>query len=541
MTMDGDTLQIGPATSELDIVNGVQPTEGFTATLVHKDGTSEDVTATTTFTIDSLGSFAGPTLTLTAPGKAHVFGNYSDTVGTAEVIGRMKTTRVDPSLPSNAGDLFGGPDDPTRAPTIVYPPIGTVMPRNVGDFEVHWTDTAGNDIFEVSLHSTYVDTYVYVPISSPADFTAFTPTEWSSTVSTDSVVTFQVRGVSSANPTTVGSSQVQQVALSNEDMLGGLYYWASTAASGVYGIFRHDMSKPGQPAEQYMTTAQSPSGRCVACHVLSRDGTKMAITLDGGGGQSTFIDVASSALQPIANNWNFGTFTADGNRFFSVEGGSMVLRNYADQSVVATVPAPGFVSHPDVSADGLQLVYVLEPSQQADWSFTSGQIVVQSFDPVSVTFGTPRVLVSDTNNNYYPSWSPDGQWVLFNKAVDGGSSYNDASTSLWVVKADGSSPPIELAAANTTTGLTNSWGRWAPFAQSFGANNEPMYWVTVSSKRAFGVRLAAGQPQIWMTPFFPQRAIAGKDPSVPMFRLPFQDIDSNNHIAQWTEKVVVTQ
>ncbi|MFH2006499.1 MAG: hypothetical protein ABI333_07940 [bacterium] len=30
-------------------------------------------------------------------------------------------------------------------------------------------------------------------------------------------------------------------------------------------------------------------------------------------------------------------------------------------------------------------------------------------------------------------------------------------------------------------------------------------------------------------------------PSAPAFRLPFQEIDSNNHIAQWTEVVVPVQ
>jgi hypothetical protein len=44
-----------------------------------------------------------------------------------------------------------------------------------------------------------------------------------------------------------------------------------------------------------------------------------------------------------------------------------------------------------------------------------------------------------------------------------------------------------------------------------------------------------------MTPFFPNQATSSVDPSNVAFRLPFQNIDSNNHIAQWTEKVVVTQ
>jgi hypothetical protein len=66
-----------------------------------------------------------------------------------------------------------------------------------------------------------------------------------------------------------------------------------------------------------------------------------------------------------------------------------------------------------------------------------------------------------------------------------------------------------------------------------------MYWITVSSTRDFGVRLVnTRRPQLWMTPFFPARANTQVDPSSKSFRLPFQNIDGNNHIAQWTEQIV---
>lgn len=544
---DGDTITVSPATSDLQIVNGIPGTEPFSATLVHPDGSKEDITAGTTFGIDNFGSFTGNTLSMTGGGKATVYAAYGEATGTAEVIGHLQITRVDGSLGSDVPSMFGaGSDDPSRVPAIVYPPVNTIMPRNIGDFEVHWTDASNNDVWEVSLHTAYSDVYVYVPASAPANFTAFQPAEWAQAVGAEDSVDFQVRGMSSAAPGLIGSAPLQTVQLSNEDMNGGLYYWSSHATDmSAYGIFRHDMSKPGQPAEEFMTTDQT-SGRCVACHVLSKDGTKMAITYDGGGGAATFIDVASATPQASTGAWNFGAFVPDGTEFFSVENGAMVLRNYTDQSVIATVPtlAGATASQPDVASNG-SLLYVVTndggawPNGQADWSLLGGQIVVQSFDQTSNTFGTPTVLVADGNNNYYPSWSPDGQWVLFNKATDGGTSYNDASTELWVVKADGSQPPVRLANADAAANATNSWGRWAPFAQTFGANDEPMFWVTVSSKRDFGVRLVGlGQPQIWMSPFFPDRAAAGMDPTVPMFRLPFQDINHNNHIAQWTQQIV---
>jgi hypothetical protein len=307
----------------------------------------------------------------------------------------------------------------------------------------------------------------------------------------------------------------------------------------VYGIYRHDMSKPGEPAEEFMTTNQT-AGRCVACHVLSRDGTKMAITYDGGNGAATMVDVGTATAQTNTSAWNFGTFTPDGAQFLSVENGGLVVRNYADMAQMAVMPTGSAVSHPDLSVDGTKLVYVHPGVTGSDWQFQVGSIFARSYDPTTMQFGAEQQLVADGANNYYPSWSPDGQWILFNK--NSAYSYNDPNASLWVVKADGSAPPIELAAANHSPGLTNSWGRWAPFPQTYGATGEPMFWITVSSKRDFGVRLVGtARPQIWMTPFFPDRAAQGNDPSAKAFRLPFQNLESSNHIAQWTERVVVIQ
>src|SRR6185369_1176184 len=108
------------------------------------------------------------------------------------------------------------------------------------------------------------DVRVYVPGNNgvPAagaypSWTAFQTNEWNAAVSQEGAVEYQVRGLASTNPVSVGSAPAQNVKLSNEQMEGGLYYWAAGASDGVYGIFRHDMTKPGQPAEQYLTTAQT--------------------------------------------------------------------------------------------------------------------------------------------------------------------------------------------------------------------------------------------------------------------------------------------
>jgi hypothetical protein len=537
---DGETLTLDPAASELWIRNGVAATEAFTATLG-----SRDVTDEVSFSIDTgYGDFTGNLLTLRSGGKAQVTASIASTTAVAEVVGRVDDTRIDPSLPQDAADWFDhAADDPSRAPTVVYPSPDVVMPRNLGDFEAHWTD-AKNDVFEVSLETDYTRVRVIAPGGNGSvahgSWLALLPAEWDDAVGHEMSVQLVVRGVSRVNPTTMGTAPPRRIDLGNEAMLGGVYYWAATAASGPAGIFRHDMSKPGQPAEPFMTTQQT-AGRCVACHVLSRDGTKMAITYDGGNGPATLVDVATQQAQTSRHNWNFGTFTPDGTKLLAVENGQLTVLRYANQAVVATMTSTGYASQPDLSPDGTQLVYTRQSGTGLDYAITNGQIVIRTFDSSTNAFGPERVLVTGSGNNYYPSFSPDGVWVLFTRAASG-TSYDNAAATLWITKADGTGAPIQLARANGTAGLTDSWGRWAPFAQTLGASGEPLYWITFSSKRDFGVRLVgAHRPQIWMTPVFPQRAAANQDPGTPAFRLPFQNLTSDNHIAQWTEQVVVLE
>ena len=554
----------------LVLQDGAPAMEGFTAIATYSDGSTLDVTDQVKFTIDqALGAFSGPELTMMSAGQTTVTATLGSTSGSATVIAQLEGSRVDPTLPPTTPGLFGSGavEDPSRAPTVVYPPADVIVPRNLGDFEVHWTDASSNNVYEVSLEGPYVDLKIYVPGGNGAgggpdpSWTSFLASEWLAAVGTETSLTYQVRGADSTMPGTVGSAPAGQAQLSNEAMQGGIYYWTTGGSASPEGIYRHDMNTPQTPAQPFATITQYATppadegpGRCIACHVLSRDGTKMAITWDGGDGASDMIDVRSQAFedgQPAmstytaANAWNFGTFTPDGSQFLSVHGGMLVVRDQATQSVLGMMMSDGWVTHPDLSPDGTMLVYTRPSLTNCDWAFGGGQIFIRTFDQATMSFGPETLLVADASNNYYPSFSPDGKWVLFNRSSDNSDqgAYNNPSATIWVVAAAiAATPPaaIELAALNAATGgLTNSWGRWAPFQQTLGASERPLFWITISSKRDFGVRLVGAQrPQLWMTPFFADQAAIGADPSGPGFWLPFQNIDSSNHIAQWTQAII---
>jgi hypothetical protein len=214
------------------------------------------------------------------------------------------------------------------------------------------------------------------------------------------------------------------------------------------------------------------------------------------------------------------------------------------------------------------------------------------------TFGTPTVfLQSNGENNYYPSYSPDGtataagatppSFVLFDRVANSASagttcsggfcpndSFSNPAARLMLVANAANSTPIDLQKANgsptsAAVPLSNSYPRWAPFVQTYKGNK--LLWFTFSSTRDYGLRVlnqnggqksgmyqcyppdapetplgahgaqppfAAGcqQPQLWMAPINLSEAAGNVDPSRVAFWIPYQDITTHNHTAQWTWK-----
>ncbi len=539
------SLSLTAPSDTLVVVNGVAAEQPYTLTANLESGRTADVTDKGSFSLENeaVGSFNANVMRATggAGGATTVTGSYAGKSATAMLTVRVENTRIDPPAPADAPDKFNAAtEDAGRAPSLVYPSDGTLAPPNLGSFEAHWRDSNSSDLFEVSFVGEFATFKIYVSGSAATGLYSGLTVKESRIMGASqrgSSMTITVRGMSTASPEKAGSSEAIRVDLADSNLEGGIYYWASTGALPG-GIYRHDMGRPGEPAEAFYTTGESPDGRCVACHVISRDGTKMAITYDGGDGKSSIIDIATRtemlpSTGPFA--WNFATFDPSGTKLVTTSSGTLTLRDASTGAGINIVPTGGYASHPEMSPDGDTLVYTRVMQPAADWSFAGGIITTISFDPASNAWGAPTPLVTPGpgQNAYYPSFSPDGDWILFNQSTAG--SYDAASAELYVVKADGSSPPVLLSSPNRSAGLTNSWARWAPFVQERGA--ESFYWLTFSSKREFGVR-DAGHPQIWMAPFFPDRAASGSDPSAPALWLPFQELTTNNHIAQWTERVI---
>jgi len=163
-------------------------------------------------------------------------------------------------------------------------------------------------------------------------------------------------------------------------------------------------------------------------------------------------------------------------------------------------------------------------------------------------------------NRYYPAISPDGTMVVYDEStcthgtpklgqVPDPSCNGDVdpTATMFVIPLAGGSA-IPLAHANspgvtdgTTTALTNSFPRWAPFVEKLDEIHQ-VVWLTFSSTRQYGLRApppstapdeAVAGNLIWMVAV--TLSPGGGDPSYAAFCLPFQDVTTSNHLAQWAK------
>jgi hypothetical protein len=622
--ISGGDLMITPPDVTLDLqAGGTAPSQTYTAM-----SGGQDVSAMATWTVDdpTLGTFNGATFTASGAhgGTTFVRASWQGLTGYATV-----HVKLHASVPSDScANCPPFPPDGTPAcaamaqtPTVIYPNDGTLVPPNMNVLALQFDQGAGNTLFEIDYENAATDVRVETMCTPVTDSkgTATNGCVYELSQQVWDYIAQSNRGgdpldiivrATDANGTCVATSQTQvAISFAQEDLNGGVYYWQSVAigvaAGAAGGIFRYDFGKRGQTPQPFLapTASGGTMQRCVGCHFLSRDGQKMTYGNDDPDAddeysdlKTSLIDVATKSAVAI-NKPGFQAFAPDhslasdglaklSNAFGLYDGNSGAAGTPA---TVSSGAARG--TQPDYSADGSKVVFVQPGGYKFngktytdDNHFTGGSLLTMSAS--GTTFGTPQpLLTSAGENNYYPAFSPDGNFVIFNRvpltgAVDGctntatigGACANDAFSNpaarILLMPAAGGTP-IDLANINGTGALTNSWPRFAPTVQTY--KGDQIAWVTFSSTRDYGDMVrntvmingmaqhlcyppespensstnknvttdpSCLQPQLWMAAINLTKAAQGGDPSYVAFWLPFQDPTAHNHIAQWVVSLV---
>ncbi len=485
-------------------------------------------------------------------------GGRTDGGGTVAPSGEV--VRHAPGTPTDAASRFRAPavSDPVRSATLHYPLDRVVFPRNVAPPEAQWEPVgAMGDVFRVRV-SAATPLLTGYTLHNGAAFRhsfAFDPDVW--TALADRVpareLTLAVDRWDSARNQVVPGTPVR-IRFARGSIAGAVYYWTlgefgATQGrvlrlyQGTGGVSRPENFLPNPPPRRN-------GERCAACHNLSRDGNRLALSL-GDGEFGGVFDVTSDltganppAVFNFTESWFFAAFNPDGSRIFMTDSerrASLLDGRTGRRLPVGGDPLPT-ATHPAWSPDGRSLAFV--SSADEAWNPTRGDLSVMDV-PSADRFSPPRVLHRGTDLatapeegtlDAYPTFSPDSRFIAFSHGTRVLLSAPRASSAIYMVTPVGGAP---LRLSNASGGPTASeafYPNFTPFVTP-GADTGSVYWLLFYSRRDYGNSLAGTRGtrrrQIWVTAV--STTPAGDPSSVPYW-LPGQDVAQENASALWAPR-----
>ncbi len=511
-----------------------------------------DVTATASVTLSdpTLASVTAPgtvgnatrggTSTLYASAQG---GTASATVHT-KLTGEIVPAGFDPGTKGSFGTAPIDPAPP-NAPKIEYPLDGVIVPSNIPPMQVQWTPGGDSKAYRVHLTAADVlDVYVYsVTREAIADVVP-----WASIVSSVAGKTMAVV-VEGVGASLHLSPPVHVKVATDRIDDSAIYYWESS--SGSMHVLDVGAGKNAVLPVTGSAFAPGSPSQCVACHSVSRDGTRFSYTT-GGFALGTLKAAAdkksfAAAIEPgtkvpAGSKWTYAAFNPS-----EATTGAAVLVTKAD--VTAAQNAAGNVRlallDPDTGAElGSNLAAWLSAFPaglgrdllQPDWS-PGGFVVFASYDsemanpdgasPLpkayvrdlgddavassiveasiawdsakgTYTLGAPKVLTPSklgasldvTETNVLPQIAPDDSLVAFTR-----------STGWWPIRLqsdviNGSGRIVVVRRSDgVTTELANASGpadsnsTWPQWAPTVGSE---YLWLAFSSERPYGHIMAPG-------------------------------------------------
>jgi len=630
-----DSMRIEPLDAVLTAAPGASVAQTFKVLAKVKGVDAEqDITARTIFYVPDnylVGTFpaaGGPTFTSRLPatpadppqrgGKLTVQAQAANSDGSLVTITTSLTVKLSnatllqegaaPAIPANPQTKFTGTLTPSRAPVVVYPNDGAMLPPNLRRLDVHWDAGAGNDLFELAFVGDNSTVTYYARCGGGTGYVAGkcgfeldqTGYAYIAASNNGGAVKLRIRGTD-ATGATYGQSQEITIQLAQNNVEGGLYYWAVTPPD-TGKVMRVDFGNPNSVPEGFLIPGENGLfntggfDKCVGCHALSRDGSKLVASRGGRwDGRLVYLNDLSKPKTPTGwltlegastgpaaeNRVQFAAFNPNGTQFVAVYGDVGNVGKEAWLTSTQLIP-PGSAlpaemgvnriffhdgttgqrvgskeltfkpDHPDWSPDGkkIAVTHVGGANTVTQRPTRSGIDVLDQ--AAGGTWADPAVVVAPAanKNRINPSFVPDSSILLYTESTcttdpDGDDCDGDADPTArtFAVKPLAGQLAVELLKAakpgvadGAATEVGDSFPRATPFTTKH--NGGTLMWATVASRRAPGHRTKGGAQLLWMFAFDPAKILAGQDGSYPAFFLPFQDFSTSNHIGQWTQKIV---
>ncbi len=454
------------------------------------------------------------------------------------------------AIPGNASSLFGGTNDPSRAPVLEYPNDGVMLPPKPprASTSTGVPGASKNTLFQITFTSAAASVTYYTRCGTlggllVAGACGFELDEagygyLSQSNAGAGNVALTIRGTDDAG-TGVGTSATFNLQFAQQSVNGGVYYWDVTDTR----IMRFDFGGTSTTPDVFLSPGQyGTSGTCIGCHAISHDGTKMAASAGGqNDGYLEYIANVASPTTPLTANGDnvnriqFASFNPLGDRFVAVYGdgapgsnASLTPNNlwFHDGNTGVILPSETKAlafepDHPCWSPDGTMIAVTHVGKHNTSQREYLGGIDVATFAAGSVVDGgvnvgdagsslgdpvvvVPNSVVAGGNavNSYNPSFAPDSTFLVFSQTTcaAGDSQKDDCdsdiannnSATTWAVAPHAGAAPIHLDGA-AKPGVADGTGAAIldtfPRATPFQTKqgSGKLFWFTVASLRQPGL------------------------------------------------------
>ncbi|MCC6216823.1 MAG: PD40 domain-containing protein [Polyangiaceae bacterium] len=572
-----ESLSISPPTAILEVVNGVGAPAQFTVTAHYAGGGAQPVQATFAFDRTDLALVSGAgvvTANGTKGGQGTLTATFEAMSVTAAITVKLVLESNDAGLDQAAKDAFATPGS-TASGTLLYPYDQTVFGRGIPAPELMWDGGEAGATYRVSIADKYYSSVAWVTADPPSRYVL--PAPWWNALAESSdgaplTVTVQRRDPSGA--THQPMSQSWKIAPGS--LRGTIYYWAvnqgaiqkispgATAPVPAFDPGPYDQLGAPAPVSGYDGRVppwddQGSGKRCVACHTVSKDGSRLAALFSAcQPGQPCdrpwgIVDTASSQITALSNY-------SPGSAIYSAlsPNGSHLVWDTQQFGMHLGDPATGLglasgldaltqVAHPQFSPDGKLLAFASGTAGPYPVEFSRADLSVMDVDLTTAPFfaNQRQVLAGGTEAIAFPSFSPDSRFLVFQKGNYTRGSYgasfpfSTGYNDLFLVDAVAPQGATRLDRANGV-----GWLPAADASRNYQPRVNPVavggyFWVVFVSPRSYGNRMRSStdatnenRKQLWVAAIDadPQ---PGTDPSHPAFWLPGQALESINMDGYW--------
>jgi hypothetical protein len=391
-----------------------------------------------------------------AAGRATLDVEYAGETIEVPIHVRVTSTRVmngiDAAAIATLDAATAGPYD-----SRLMPGTGAVLPPNINTIEADFVGEAGDDIFEVRAQTQDLD----LRVIGPSGHIAFSPLEWRvAMASTPDAreLALTSRTMSTASPG-VSRTMTTRVKIGKQPVAAKLLYGGTMG--DLPALYHYDVVNASPIAFMGASPDTTYFGGDVA---LSQDGWRIAVSSANNNGNIVDVPTRSYLVsEDDAQTWTTAAYDASGYLITSTNG-ALTLRDGENGTAITAITTETTADSPAVSPDGTMLAYSTRISATeyemyaAPWSSTT-----MLLGPAAMLFSTDKMITE-------PTYSGDGQWILFggNVVKVGGTPaqlVTDADAragwasdvtpdGAWIAYASGGT--LWLAHFDTTTGVMTS-------------------------------------------------------------------------------------